>query len=214
MAKELSRLVLPKVVLRRLESAGVYCQTWLTAEKQVRANRWVLRAVESGGSSKDVGRYISFFEPTGERLRWLQKLDRVGGNGVHAVVVAAELVSLEMARIDQTYQLLIAHHNLGPMAVGKRPAVQSKVLFRGIDGHLSPDLLKQGLTPEFFNRAGEIKTIPERLSEAVRMVTAGVCCVNCRHCHGLLERQEKSGPPVGEIIAAASRTTQLMSTGT
>ena len=33
MAKELARLVLPKPVMRRLETAGVYCQTWVTAEK-------------------------------------------------------------------------------------------------------------------------------------------------------------------------------------
>ncbi len=61
MANELTRLVLPKPLLRRLESAGVYCQTWVTVERQARAERWILRAVESGGSAKEVGRYVAFF---------------------------------------------------------------------------------------------------------------------------------------------------------
>ena len=95
------RLVLPKMMVRKLEGAGVYCQTWVTAEKQSRVDRWVLRGVESGGSTKEVGRYISFFAPDGKRLPWLQKMDRVGSNGVHAVLVGAELVSVEMARIGQ-----------------------------------------------------------------------------------------------------------------
>lgn len=66
MAKDLARLVLPKPVMRRLETAGVYCQTWVTVEKQARAARWVLRGVESGGSSREVGRYISFFSTEGK----------------------------------------------------------------------------------------------------------------------------------------------------
>jgi len=60
------RLVLPKMMVRKLEGAGVYCQTWVTAEKQVRSDRWVLRGVESGGSAREVGRYISFFSPDGD----------------------------------------------------------------------------------------------------------------------------------------------------
>jgi hypothetical protein len=188
MTKAPARLVLPKAVMRRLESAGVYCQTWVTVEKQARAGRWVLRGVESGGSSREVGRYISFFSPEGGRLNWLQWLDRIGANGVHAVVVAPELLSVEMARIDQTYQLLIARHRIGASASAKRPPVESALLFRGIDGQLPEELLKQGLAPEFFTRAGEVKSIPEGFTDAVKAITLGVSCVNCRHCHGLMER--------------------------
>jgi len=111
-ATPLARLVLPKLLLRRLEFAGVYCQTWVAAERQARADRWVLRGVESGGSSREVGRYVSFFAKDGSRLPWLQKLDRIGGNGAHAVVFAEELVGVEVARVDQTYQLLVVHHRL------------------------------------------------------------------------------------------------------
>ena len=188
MTKTPARLVLPKAVMRRLESAGVYCQTWVTVEKQARAGRWVLRGVESGGSNREVGRYISFFSPEGGRLNWLQRLDRIAANGVHGVVVAPELLSVEMARIDRTYQLLVARHRIGASASAKRPPVESAILFRGIDGQLPQELLKQGLAPEFFTRAGEVKPMPEGFVDAVKAVTAGVSCVNCRHCHGLMER--------------------------
>jgi hypothetical protein len=67
MANE-SRLVLPKPMMVKLASLGIYCQTWVTAERQDRAKRWVLRGVESGGSAKDFGRYISFFAADGSRM--------------------------------------------------------------------------------------------------------------------------------------------------
>ena len=80
MANE-SRLVLPKPMLTKLASLGIYCQTWVTAERQDRAKRWVLRAVESGGSVKEFGRYISFFAANGSRMEWLQKAGRLGPTG-------------------------------------------------------------------------------------------------------------------------------------
>jgi hypothetical protein len=193
MRKDVARLVLPKPMMRRLEASGIYCQTWVTAEKQARCNRWVLRGVESGGSTRELGRYISFFAEDGSRLPWLQKLDRIGSNGVHAVVVGAGLISVEMSRVGQTYQLLVARHRLENDAAGKRPRVESAAIFRGIDGQLPPGLLKQGFAPEFFSRGGEVKPIPELLMEAVKTVTAGVSCVNCRHCHGLVERAASEG---------------------
>lgn len=182
------RLVLPKPFLRRIEGAGIYCQTWVTAERQTRTDRWVLRAVESGGSTKDIGRYIGFFAITGERLPWLQRLDRITASGAHAVTVADELLSIEMARCEQTFQLLIATHRLGPVQDSKRPPILSSVLFRGVDGQLSPELRQQSLTPEFFSRSGEVRPIPEQYVEAVRLVTAGVSCINCRHSHALIEK--------------------------
>ncbi len=182
------RLVLPKPFLKRLEGAGIYCQTWVTAERQARTGRWVLRAVESGGSAKEVGRYIGFFAITGDRLPWLQRLDRITASGVHAVTVGEKLLSVEMARCDQTYQLLISAHRLAPREESKRPRVLSSVVYRGVDGQLSPELRQQGLTPEFFSRSGEVRPIPERCVDAVRLVTAGVTCINCRHAHALVER--------------------------
>jgi hypothetical protein len=197
MGKELTRLVLPKPMLRRLETAGIYCQTWVTAEKQVRAGKWVLRGVESGGSTRELGRYLSFFSPKGARLPWLQKVDRVGFNGIHAVVIGDELASVEMARVNETYQLLIAKHRLvADKEVEKRPRIESAVVFRGIDGQLPHELLKKDLTPEFLTRSGEIKPVPQEFVEAIRLVTAGVACANCRHCHGLVDAVTDVSPIV------------------
>jgi hypothetical protein len=49
-------------------------------------------------------------------------------------------------------------------------------------------LLKQGLAPEFFTRGGEVRPVPEKFADAVKLITAAVGCVNCRHCHGLIEK--------------------------
>jgi hypothetical protein len=59
-------------------------------------------------------------------------------------------------------------------------------LFRGIDGQLSQELLKQGLVPEFFTRGGEVRPVPEKFADAVKLVTTAVSCANCWHCHGLI----------------------------
>ena len=184
-----ARLVLPKPMIAKLDSLGIYCQTWVTAEWQERAKRWVLRGVESGGSAKEFGRYVAFFGADGARLAWLQQPDRIGGNGVHAMVVAPEvLVGVEMARVGETYQLVIVRHRLGAAkAEGKRPPVESAVLFRGVDGQLTEKLRKQGLAPAFLTRSGEVKPVPGDFLEAVKLVTAGVSCAGCRHVHGLVD---------------------------
>ena len=169
-------------------SLGIYCQTWVTAERQDRAKRWVLRGVESGGSAKEFGRYISFFAADGSRIEWLQKADRIGANGVHAVAIGEALVGVEMARVDETYQLVISQGtSLGkPKTEGKRPPVESSVIFRGVDGQLSEKFRKQGLAPAFLTRSGEVKAVPSDFLDAVKIVTAGVSCLNCRHVHGLV----------------------------
>lgn len=196
------RLVLPKPMLAKLAGSGIYCQTWVTAERQTRADRWVLRAVESGGSTREIGRYIAFFSCGGARLPWVQKVDRIGANGVHAIAIADELLGVEIARVGQTYQLLIVQHNLEPGGPGKKPRVQSKVLFRGVDGQLSDTLQKQGLAPEFFARSGEVKPIPEQFVDAVKVVTTGVTCQHCKHVHGLVEEPPPSeGDPVVSIAS-------------
>jgi hypothetical protein len=180
----------------------------VTVERQARADRWVLRGVESGGSAKDIGRYISFFSRDGARLSWLQKLDRIGSNGVHATVVALELTSVEMSRIEQTYQLLITQHRLGESSAGKKPPVESRVLFRGTDGQLPQELLNQGLTPEFFTRGGEANPVPEKFADAVKLVAAAVSCLNCRHCHGLIEKPS-ANEAVSEQEASAGSSSVL-----
>ena len=204
MANE-SRLVLPKPLLTRLNSLGIYCQTWVTAERQDRAKRWVLRGVESGGSAKEFGRYISFFTPNGSRMEWLQKADRIGANGVHAIVIGEVLIGVEMARVEDTYQLMIAKYELGkPKVEGKRPLVESSVLFRGMDGQLPEKLRKQGLAPAFLTRSGEVKVVPSEYLEAVKLVAAGVSCANCKHVHGLVSGTFSVVEPAAEVVSIAS----------
>lgn len=204
MANE-SRLVLPKPMLAKLNSLGIYCQTWVTAERQERAKRWVLRGVESGGSAREFGRYISFFAPTGSRLEWLQKADRIGANGVHAVVICEALVGIEIARVEETYQLVIAKYELGkPTVDGKRPPVESSVLFRGMDGQLPEKLRKQGLAPAFLTRSGEVKAVPSEYLEAVKLVAAGATCANCKHVHGLISGTPAAPESAGDVVSIAS----------
>ncbi len=206
MANE-SRLVLPKPMMAKLASLGIYCQTCVTAERQDRAKRWVLRGVESGGSVKEFGRYISFFAADGSRMEWLQKADRIGANGVHAVVIGEELVGVEMARVGETYQLVISRHQLGkPKTEGKRPPVESSIIFRGVDGQLPEKLRKQGLAPAFLTRSGEVRAVPVELLEAVKLVAAGVSCLNCRHVHGLVggAGSAETKDPAETVIAIAS----------
>lgn len=206
MANE-SRLVLPKPMMVKLASLGIYCQTWVTVERQDRAKRWVLRGVESGGSVKDFGRYISFFAADGSRMEWLQKADRIGANGVHAIAIGETLVGVEMARVDETYQLVISRHQLGkPKTEGKRPPIESSVIFRGVDGQLSEKLRQQGLAPAFLTRSGEVKAVPADFLDAVKIVTAGVSCSNCRHVHGLVggAGYAETKDPAGTAIAIAS----------
>ena len=204
MANE-SRLVLPKPLLTRLNSLGIYCQTWVTAERQDRAKRWVLRGVESGGSAKEFGRYISFFATNGSRIEWLQKADRIGANGVHAIVIGEVLIGVEMARVEDTYQLMIARYEIGkPKVEGKRPPVESSVLFRGMDGQLPEKLRKQGLAPAFLTRSGEVKVVPSEYLEAVKLVAAGVSCANCKHVHGLVSGTLAVVEPAAAVVSIAS----------
>jgi hypothetical protein len=112
-----------------------------------------------------------------------------------------------MARVDETYQLVISRHQLGkPKTEGKRPPVESSVVFRGVDGQLSEKLRQQGLAPAFLTRSGEVKAVPVAFLEAVKIVTAGVSCSNCRHVHGLVggAGSAETKDPTGSVVAIAS----------
>jgi hypothetical protein len=112
-------------------------------------------------------------------------------NGLHAVVVAPVLVRIEMLRKGRTYELLITRHRPGTVSDGKRPALETKVLFRGIHGRLELELsgkdksLSGSVLPTFYSLAGEEVTIPKRFHEVARAITAAVQCFGCSHCHFL-----------------------------
>ena len=124
-------LRLPVVILKHLRSVGIYCQPSISIEHQHLAKKYVLRGVESGGAVAELGAYSSFVDEQGAALPWLQRIDTIGVNGVHAIVVAPVLVRLQMLRIERTYDLLITRHSLARSTNQQRPG--SKVQFSSMD---------------------------------------------------------------------------------
>jgi hypothetical protein len=199
---------LPQIVLKRLREAGIYCQPTLSIEYQKASAKHVLRGVESGGAVAALGAYASFVGERGEPLTWLQRVDSIAVNGVHAVVVTPVLLRLEMLRIERTYDLLITHHSLTESVKGARPHLASSVLFYGRRGSLEMELWDKDsafggtVCPAFYTRSGECLTLPEIFQPAVAALTAAVCCVGCRHCHLLVPRMSD------ELIDYGPRTSK------
>ena len=185
-------LRLPPITLKCLRTAGIYCQPSVSIEHQHLARKYVLRGVESGGAVAEVGAYASYVGEQGAALPWLQRVDSIGVNGVHAVVVAPVLIRIQMLRIERTYDLLITRHELAKSRQGQRPRLESSIVFHGRRGGLEMELwgkdaaFRGTVYPVFYTRSGECVALPNHLQDAATRITAAVCCVGCRHCH-LLE---------------------------
>lgn len=184
-------LRLPAMTLKSLKSAGIYCQPSVSIEHQHLAGRYVLRGVESGGAVADLGAYCSFVNEGGQPISWLQRVDSIAVNGVHAVVVSPGLVRLQMVRVRHTYDLLITKHVLVAVDGVKRPTLQSSIAFYGRRGTLEMDLHGKDsgfcgtVHPVFLSRSGEPASLPQSFEDAVARITAAVSCVGCRHSHVL-----------------------------
>lgn len=182
-------LTFPQAVINRLRKVGIYGQPQLSLEHQGRAKRYVVRGVESGGATADVGYYVSFADEHGEALQWLQTLDSLAVNGPHAVVIAPVVTRIEMLRIARTYELCITRHRPVAVEIGRRPKLRAEELFRGVQGYLALELwgkdkdLSGCVRPQFFTRSGEEIELPTGFADAVKAVTSGVACVNCSHPH-------------------------------
>jgi len=191
-------LRLPNVTLKNLRSRGIYCQPSVSIEHQHLAKRYVLRGVESGGAVSDLGAYCSFVDEEGHGLTWLQRVDSITVNGVHAVVIAPRLVRLQMLRVRHTYDLLITGHVLEAVPNMRRPTLKNSILFYGRRGTLEMDLggKDSGYTgmvcPVFLSRSGEAVVLPKIFEESVRKMTASVSCLGCRHSHLLQPRATQS----------------------
>ena len=179
------RLVLPSTARQKLSTAGIYSQPRVALAYQKSARRHVLRAVESGGAVREFGHYVAFCAADGQPIPWLQPLESISANGPHAVIIAPALVSVEMFRVERTYELLIARHEVRPGKDGKPPFVFSQPVFVGRQGHLSLELWGRDkeaageIAPEFFTHGGERHEIPARFLPAVRAVTKGVASLGC-----------------------------------
>lgn len=179
----------PAIVLRHLRGAGIYCQPTVSIEHQHLGKRYVLRGVESGGAVADLGAYSSFTDEQGKALAWLQRVDSVGVNGVHAIVVAPVLVRIEVLRVQRTCDVLITRHSLQTTTPGQKPRLGSSIVFYGRRGSLEMELWGKDrafcgtVFPAFYSRSGEALAVPDQFQDAVTRISAAVCCVGCRHCH-------------------------------
>jgi hypothetical protein len=182
-------LRLSRQALRILKERGIYAYSPVTLQHQDVANRYVVRGLESGGAAGDVGRYVSFAQEHGQAIECLHPVEAIGVNGVHAVVVAPVVVRLDMSRKGQTYELLITRHAPGKTGNGRRPQLETTVLFRGVHGRLELDLsgkdkAQAGVAlPTFYSLAGEEITVPNQLADAIQSITKAVNCIGCSHCH-------------------------------
>jgi hypothetical protein len=136
-----------------------------------------------------MGAYASFVDEQGNALPWLQRVDSIGVNGVHAIVVAPVLIRVQMLRIERTYDLLITGHQLAQSGDSRRPRLESSVLIYGRRGSLEMELWGKDVTfrgavwPVFYTRAGERVVLPNNFQDAATRITSAVCCLGCRHCH-------------------------------
>ncbi|HZL67550.1 MAG TPA: hypothetical protein VFC29_09480 [Candidatus Limnocylindrales bacterium] len=201
-------LRLTRQALRVLKERGILAHSPVSLEHQHLAKRYVVRGVESGGAVGEIGRYVTFTTEEGQPIEYLHPVEAIGVNGLHAVVVAPVLVRVEMLRTGRTYELLITQHRPGATNDGKRPPLETRLLFRGIHGRLDLDLSgkdkdKAGtVLPTFYSRGGEEVRIPKRFRQSVRAITGAVHCNGCFHCHYVRPPQKEE-----EQVCAAERVT-------
>ena len=204
-------LTFTPAVINRLRKVAIYGQPQLSLEHQGRAKRYVVRGVESGGATEEVGYYVTFAGENGEALPWLQTIDSLAVNGPHAVVIAPVVTRIEMLRIARTYELCITRHRPVEVEPGHRPKLHAEELFRGAHGYLALELwgkdkdLSGCVRPQFFTRSGEEIELPVGFGEAVKSVTSGVTCLNCSHPHYSRLVATPTGNGNGRIRRSAKR---------
>ena len=185
-------LNLPGRVRGQLRQVGIFARVEVGLEHQHLARRYVIRGVESGGATCETGHYVTFCGEDGEPLAYLHPIDAIGVNGVHAVVVAPVIVRVEMLRTGRTYELLITSYGIGEAENGRRPPLESQVLFRGVHGYLALELWgkdkesRGAMVPAFYSRGGELIEVPAKFRAVTQAVTNAVNCCPCSHCHYLV----------------------------
>jgi hypothetical protein len=183
-----------------LKDRGIFAHSLVSVEHQQLAGRYVIRGLESGGCGGDVGRYVSFAAEDGQPLDYLHRVETIAVNGLHAVVISAALVRLDMLRKERTYELLITRHMLIAVMNGRRPEVESEIVFRGIHGRVELDLSAKdkaqagSAVPTFYSLASEVIALPVKFLPLVRAATKGVNCVGCTHAHYLRKPRPLAQP--------------------
>jgi hypothetical protein len=202
-----------------LKDRGIYAHSVLSVEHQQLAQRYVLRGLESGGSAGDVGRYVTFADEDGQPLEYLHPVEAIAVNGLHAVVISAAFVRVDMLRKGRTYELLITQHSLSSVTDGRRPQLETGILFRGIHGRVELDLSGKdkaragNVVPTFYSLAGEVIAIPEKFLPLVRAATKGVNCIGCTHAHYLRKPRPVGQPRLNDSAhqnAVCGETTEAL----
>ena len=204
-------LRLSRRALRVLRERGIFAQASVSLHYQNMANRYVVRGVESGGAAGDVGHYVTFARDDGQPIECLHPVESIGVNGPHSVIVAPLLIRLDMLRKGRTYELLISRHAPSSAESGRRPLLQSEVLFRGVHGRLESDLIPTNKTqaqsspafPTFYSLAGEEIPVPPRFEAAVRSLVNATNCSGCSHSHYVARRHSKKRGTEHEVVAGA-----------
>lgn len=194
-------LRLPRVTLERLKQSGIHCIPELSIERQRMSRQYVIRSQESGGATAELGVYCGYVSAAGSPVGWLQRLDSLGVNGVHARAVSATLARVQVVRVRHTYDVLISRHVLQFAENKSRPTLQNTIIFLGRQGTLELDLwdkdkaLGGAVSPVFYDRGGEAMKIPGAFEAAVRRAVVGANCCGCHHVH-LLEPPPSDGSPL------------------
>lgn len=180
----------PAQVLKRLQRTGISAEPAISIEYQHLSRQYVIRGTESGGAVANLGAYVGFVGPSGDNLPPLQQAQSIARNGVHAIVVAFELVRVQIFRVDQTCDLLVTGHQLKAVEHRSRPKLESTILFHGIQGTLPSALVTGGSSevpavPVFHTKSGDPMAIPGQFHEAVRHACIGSFCIGCSHIHVL-----------------------------
>lgn len=199
-------LRLPAAALNALRRAGIYCQPSVSIQFQQQTKRYLIRGVESGGAVPHVGAYCGFMCEAGAAFTAIQPVPVVSVNGLHAAVLSPALVRIQMFRAGNHYQLLLTHHSLAFGENKSRPSLCSTVLFHGRNGALELELWGKDshssgvVAPIFYTKSGDRIMLPACLQAAVLQVTAGVCCIGCRHSH-LSNSRECAAPSLsGDVM--------------
>jgi hypothetical protein len=180
--------LLPAETREQIRATGIRCRPQLEVVYQQGAKLWKLRGEESGGAVELLGHYVGFVDSGGDAIPWLQRVQNFIPNGTHSIVIASELVRVEVFRYEKTYDLLITRHWLEGDG-NRRPELRSTILFLGRSGSLETELwgkdsaFRGAAMPHFYQRSGEPRGPDPIWTDSVMKATEGVCCPGCRHSH-------------------------------
>jgi hypothetical protein len=182
-------LRLSPIALKGLQRAGICCQPAISIEFQQQSRCYVIRGIESGGAVPQLGMYCAFSDVRGGSLTTVQSVATVTVNGFHAAILSPEFVRIQIFRSELHCELLLTQHTLVSKEGKVRPTLSNSVMFHSAHGRLEWELwgkdsrLQGMVAPTFYSRSGEQVLPPDCFHDAVLRVTAGACCVGCRHAH-------------------------------